>query len=128
MPIATNTTLPNGSNYRKGTEHANKYNPRNTYLKSIGLKRNPFGSLAAEDDRQAELFAAMSRAFARPAAATMRESVRPLVSGFAPLGDAQATAAAEALTAVITDRFTPNDLAGLWTDMVDVGQQLKEMD
>jgi alkylation response protein AidB-like acyl-CoA dehydrogenase len=84
--------------------------------------------LAAEDDRKAALFAAMSRVFARQAAATMREGVRPLVSGFAPLGDARATAAAEALTTVITDRFAPDDLAGLWTDMVAVGQQLKEMD
>ena len=84
--------------------------------------------LTAEGDRKAALFAAMSRVFARQTAATMREGVGPLVSGFAPLGDAKATAAADALTTVITDRFTPDALAGLWTDMVAVGQQLKEMD
>jgi alkylation response protein AidB-like acyl-CoA dehydrogenase len=84
--------------------------------------------LRTEGDRQAELFAAMSRVFSRQAAGAVGEAARLLASGFAPVGDGQHAAAAGALTEKIAERFAPEALAGTWTDMVTVGESLKALD
>jgi hypothetical protein len=84
--------------------------------------------LRTESDRQAELFAAMSRVFSRQAAGAVGEAARLLASGFAPVGDGQQAAAAGALTEKIAERFEPGALAGMWTDMVTVGESLKALD
>ncbi len=75
-----------------------------------------------------ELLAAASRAFARQAVSAVRELALLVGGGFAAAGDAAAANRAEDLAARVMARVPAGALAGLWTDLAQVGDLLKRGD
>lgn len=84
--------------------------------------------LAVADDRDAPLFAAMARAFAKQAFAAVRNAVSPVVTGFADQGDTEAAARADALVEKIAERIPSAALVGRLADLSAVGTVLKQRD
>ncbi|MFO7653125.1 MAG: acyl-CoA dehydrogenase family protein [Candidatus Krumholzibacteriia bacterium] len=74
---------------------------------------------------EAAIAAAMSRVFSRQALAAVQEDARLCRMGFAEPGDDAAEHEADVLAARIRDRVPAGLRAGLWTDMVLVGEHLK---
>ncbi len=80
------------------------------------------------NDADSEVFAAMSRAFARKAVRVVTEGADLCAGGFLDGTDQAAVAAAEGLLAQVAGRFLPARTAGLWRDMETVGEYLKGLD
>jgi alkylation response protein AidB-like acyl-CoA dehydrogenase len=76
----------------------------------------------------ATLMAAASRVFARQAMQQVTRAAHLVCDGFGELGDTHAAAAGEALAAAVRGRCDPADLAGMWTDLVAVGEILRTRD
>jgi hypothetical protein len=84
--------------------------------------------LLAEGASDAALMAAASRVFARQAVQEVERAAHIVCDGFAAPGDTQEAAAGAALAATVRDRCAPADLAGMWTDLVAVGEILRARD
>jgi alkylation response protein AidB-like acyl-CoA dehydrogenase len=84
--------------------------------------------LAEAGHADAPLFAAASRVFARKAFASVLDAVHLVAAGFAEAGDAAAVAHGCDVAQTIADRLPPAALSGLWTDLSQVGELLKQRD
>jgi alkylation response protein AidB-like acyl-CoA dehydrogenase len=74
------------------------------------------------------LMAAASRVFARQAVLEAARTAGLVGDGFAGPDDDQAATGGAALAAAVRGRCVPADLAGLWTDLVAVGEILRTRD
>jgi len=83
--------------------------------------------LASEGDGEADLFAAMARAFARKAAGTVVDRTARCAGGLLDAGDDEAAAVGQALVDKVNARFPVTLTAGLWNDMNRVGEYLAEL-
>lgn len=77
---------------------------------------------------EAELYAAMARAFARQAMQSVLDAAHLITGGFAEAGDAEAAAQGCELAQRIAERMAPAALTGLWSDLARVGEFLKQRD
>jgi alkylation response protein AidB-like acyl-CoA dehydrogenase len=84
--------------------------------------------LAAEGDAQAVHFADMSRVMARKAVSQVVEGARRCAGGLADADDSEALENGRKLLATVEGRLPLTLTAGLWNDMVAVGETLKQLD
>jgi alkylation response protein AidB-like acyl-CoA dehydrogenase len=84
--------------------------------------------LAAEGDAQAVHFADMSRVMARKAVSQVVEGARRCAGGLADADDSEALENGRKLLATVEGRLPLTLTAGLWIDMVAVGETLKQLD
>ena len=84
--------------------------------------------LAEAGDRDAELFAAASRVFARQAFQSVLRVAQLVAGGFCEAGDADAANLGNELAHTIADRLPSVALTGLWSDLGRVGEILKLRD
>jgi len=84
--------------------------------------------MATAGDPEAEHFADMSRVMARKAVRAVSEGARSCAVGLAEVEDAAAVAAGQALFDAVEARLPLSLTAGLWRDMVAVGETLKHLD
>jgi len=84
--------------------------------------------MVADGDPEAEFFAAMSRVFARKAVEGVVGGARRCAGGLHGAGDAEALAVGAAMLEKIEARFPVAATAGIWEDMVAVGETLKTLE
>ena len=85
-------------------------------------------ALGDADDRDAELFAAASRVFARQAFHSVLAVAQLVAGGFCDVGDTDAASHSNELVHAIADRLPAVALTGLWSDLGRVGEILKLRD
>jgi len=83
--------------------------------------------LQGEGDPVGDIFAAMSRVFARKAVRVVAEGADLCAGGWAEAGDQEGLVAAQEMSAGVKARFPLALTAGLWHDMETVGEYLKTM-
>ena len=93
---------------------------------AVAFTRKAAGMLEA-GERHAEVYAAMSRAFARKAAEQVLTGARRCLTGLSSPGDEALAGAVEELK-TIQDRVPATAAAGLWLDVAQVGEYLKTKD
>ena len=84
-------------------------------------------ALREQGDPTADVFAAMSRAFARKAVKTVAGGADTCAAGWSSERDEDDLAAAEDMLAGVKARFPMAMTAGLWRDMEAVGEYLKTL-
>jgi len=84
--------------------------------------------MTKDGDPDAELYAAGSRVFARLSVKEVAETARLVASGFAELGDTDASEQSCNLAQSVCDQVPAGAMAGLWTDLAKVGEILKQRD
>ncbi len=84
------------------------------------------GRLGEADDREATLYATMSRVFARRALQCIRTSGKLCATGFLAPGDDDDREASQSLVRALEGDHAMEAMDGLWNDMNRVGAALKE--
>jgi len=98
-----------------------------TICEVAGAMARKAARLLEEGDSQGDLFAAMSRVFARKAVEQVLTGARRCLMGLSAVGDESLAAAAELLE-TIDQRLPAAAAAGLWQDVALVGEYLKTKD
>ncbi|MBD3221777.1 acyl-CoA dehydrogenase [bacterium] len=84
--------------------------------------------LRGESAPDADLYAAMGRAFARQAMQAVLDAAHMVTGGFAEAGDTDAATRGCELAQALAERLDPAALTGLWSDLAAVGDILKQRD
>jgi len=96
-----------------------------TVCEVAGAFAHKAGRLREQGDPQGEIFTAMSRVFARKAVRMVSAGADLCAGGWTAEQDQETLTTAETMLKGVRVRFPMAMTAGLWPDMVSVGEHLK---